>query len=58
MLLAKVESIGFEFRLTIFSREYEKYASKILEDRIIVIDGRVRFDNERDEISVSPATSF
>jgi DNA polymerase III subunit alpha len=58
MLLARVESVWFEFRLTIFSREYEKYASKILEDRVIVVDGRVRFDNERDEISVSPATSF
>jgi DNA polymerase-3 subunit alpha len=54
MLLAKVESAGFEFRLTVFSRDYDKYAPKIEEDRIIVVDGRVRFDSERDEISVSP----
>ena len=54
MLLAKVESVGFDFRLTIFSRDYDTYATKVEEDRIIVVDGRVRFDTERDEISVSP----
>lgn len=58
MLLAKVESAGFEFRLTIFSRDYDKYAPKVEEDRIIVVDGRVRFDRERDEISVSPGAGF
>lgn len=58
MLLAKVESAGFDFRLTIFSRDYEKYAPKIEEDRIIVVDWRVKFDWERDEISVSPGSGF
>ena len=58
MLLARVESAGFDFRLTIFSRDYEKYAHKVEEDRIIVVDGRVRFDRERDEISVSPGAGF
>jgi DNA polymerase III subunit alpha len=58
MLLAKVESAGFEFRLTVFSRDYDKYAPKVEEDRIIVVDGRVRFDSERDEISVSPGAGF
>jgi len=58
MLLAKVESAGFDFRLTIFSRDYDKYAPKVEEDRIIVVDGRVRFDSERDEISVSPGAGF
>jgi len=58
MLLAKVESAGFEFRLTVFSRDYDKFAPKIEEDKIIVVDGRVRFDRERDEISVSPRSGF
>jgi DNA polymerase III alpha subunit len=58
MLLAKVESVGFDFRLTIFSRDYDTYAAKVEEDRIIVVDGRVRFDTERDEISVSPGAGF
>lgn len=58
MLLARVDSAGFEFRLTIFSRDYEKYVNKVEEDRIIVVDGRVRFDRERDEISVSPGAGF
>lgn len=58
MLMATVESAGFDFRLTIFTRDYEKYAHKIEEDRMIVVDGRVRFDTERDEISVSPGSGF
>jgi DNA polymerase III subunit alpha len=58
MLLATVESAWFTFRLTIFSREYETYAEKVQEDCIIVVDGRVRFDTERDEISVSPAGGY
>lgn len=58
MLMATVQSIGFDFRLIIFSRDYETYAAKIEEDTIIVVDGRIRFDSDRDEISVSPGGSF
>ncbi len=58
MLMAKVESAGFEFRLTVFSRDYETYAHKIQEDTIIIVEGRLRFDTERDEISVSPGGGF
>jgi hypothetical protein len=56
MLMATLESVGFTFRLTIFSRDYETYASKVEEDRILVIDGRIKFDLERDEISISPGS--
>ena len=58
MLLAMVESAGFDFRLAIFSRDYDTYVSKIEEDRVIIVEGRVRFDTERDEISVSPGSGF
>lgn len=58
MVMASVESAGFTFRLIVFSRDYEKYVHKIIEDTIIVVDGRVRFDTERDEISVSPGAGF
>ncbi len=58
MLMALVESAGFDFRLVLFSRDYETYVSKIEEDRIIIVEGRVRFDTERDEISVSPGAGF
>lgn len=56
MLIATLESAEFTFRLTIFSRDYELYAPKVEEDKILVIDGRLKFDNERDEISISPGT--
>jgi DNA polymerase III alpha subunit len=58
MLMALVESARFDFRLVLFSRDYETYVSKIEEDRIIIVEGRVRFDTERDEISVSPGAGF
>ena len=58
MLIATLESAGFFFRLTIFSRDYDTYAKKIEEDKILVVDGRLRFDRERDEISISPGGSF
>lgn len=58
MLMATVESVGFDFRLTVFSRDYEAYAAKVEEDKIIVVDGRVKFDEERDEISISPGGWF
>jgi hypothetical protein len=38
MLLAMVESAGFDFRLAIFSRDYETYAPKIEEDRVIIVE--------------------
>jgi DNA polymerase-3 subunit alpha len=58
MLMAKVESVGFDFRLIVFSRDYETYAAKVEEDKIVVVDGRVKFDEERDEISMSPGAWF
>lgn len=54
MLMATLESAGFDLRLVIFSRDYDAYVSKVEEDRILIIDGRVKYDTERDEISVSP----
>ena len=56
--MATLQSAGFDFRLTIFSRDYETYAPKVEEDMILVIDGKVKFDNERDEISISPGVGF
>ncbi len=58
MLMATVESAGFDFRLVLFSRDYETYVNKVEEDRVIIVEGRVRFDTERDEISVSPGAGF
>ncbi len=54
MLMATVESVGFDFKLVIFPRDYEVYEKKVIEDMIVVVDGRLKFDTERDEISISP----
>lgn len=54
MLMATMESAGFDLRLVIFSRDYDAYVNKVQEDLILIIDGRVKYDAERDEISISP----
>lgn len=54
MCVAKVQSIGFEFRIVIFSRSYEVLAPKIQEDQIVVCDGKVRFDDTAREITLMP----
>ena len=58
MLTANVESIGFDFRIVIFPKDYEKYESKITEDTIVVANGRVKFDSERGELSLLPTAPF
>lgn len=58
MLMATVESIGFDFKLVVFPRDYETYENKVIEDMIVVVDGRLRFDTERDEVSISPGAAF
>lgn len=58
MMIAKVESIGFDFRIVIFPKDYEKYESKITEDTIVVANGRVKYDIERSELSLLPTAPF
>jgi hypothetical protein len=38
MLMATMESAGFDLRLVIFSRDYDAYVSKVEEDRILIIE--------------------
>lgn len=38
MLVATVESVGFDFRIVVFPKDYEKYESKIQEDTIVVVE--------------------
>ena len=58
MMIATVESVGFDFRIVIFPKDYEKYELKIIEDTIVVADGRLKFDDEADEISLFPAAGW
>lgn len=58
MIIAKVESAGFDFIVAVFPRDYALYKEKIIEDTIIIVEGKLRFDEERGEVSISPATPF
>jgi DNA polymerase III alpha subunit len=39
MMLAKCESVDFRFTITVFPKEYEKYANIIEEDKIVLVEG-------------------
>ena len=54
MIIATAESAGFNFTIAVFPRDYEIYANKILEDHIVVVNGKLRFDGERGEVSLAP----
>lgn len=58
MLIAKVQSAGFDFTVAVFPRDYELYKDKILEDTIVIVEGKLRFDSERGEVSLAPITPF
>ena len=57
-MVATVETVGFDFRIVIFPKDYEKYESKIEEDMIVVVDGRIKFDHESGEVSIFPSAGF
>ncbi|MBS9783927.1 DNA polymerase III subunit alpha [Candidatus Gracilibacteria bacterium] len=58
MLIARVESKGFDFRILIFPKDFDAYEHKILEDHMVIANGKVRFDDERNEISIAPSPFF
>lgn len=58
MIIATVQSVGFDFTLAVFPRDFSLYVDKILEDHIITVSGKLRFDAERGEVSISPTTPF
>ena len=58
MIIAVVQSVGFDFRVIVFGRDYDIYKEKLIEDTIVVVDGKLRFDEERGEVSLSPITPY
>lgn len=58
MIIAVVQSVGFDFRVIVFGRDYDIYKDKLIEDTIVVVEGKLRFDEEREEVSLSPITPF
>ncbi|PID84073.1 DNA polymerase III subunit alpha [Candidatus Gracilibacteria bacterium] len=58
MIVARVESKGFDFRILVFPKDFDAYQYKIQEDHMVIANGRLRFDDERGEISVSPSAGF
>lgn len=58
LIFAKVQSVGFDFTITVFGRDYKIYSDKIKEDTIVVVNWKLRFDEERWEVSIAPITPF
>lgn len=58
MIIATIQSAGFDFTVAVFPRDYDIYKDKIIEDTIVIVEGKLRFDAERGEASLSPITPF
>jgi DNA polymerase III alpha subunit len=54
MMLAKCESVDFRFTITVFPKEYDKYATLIEEDKIVLVEGGFQGNEQMEEISVIP----
>ena len=47
MIIATVQSIGFDFTVVVFNRDFSIYENKLIEDFIVSVEGKLRFDEER-----------
>ncbi len=54
MAVATCESVGFIFRIVVFPKSYEEFASKLEEDKIAVVEWRIRLDEVNAEVSIMP----
>jgi DNA polymerase III alpha subunit len=54
MMLAKCESVDFRFTITVFPKEYDKYATLIEEDKIVLVEGGFQGNEQMEEMSVIP----
>ncbi|MDD3120478.1 MAG: hypothetical protein PHF46_03665, partial [Candidatus Gracilibacteria bacterium] len=54
MLIAQCESFTFKFTITVFPKSYEKYVGTLLENTILMVDGKAYFNENNGEISIMP----
>ena len=52
MLTASCESHDFRFTITVFPKDYETYVNIIEVDTIAIVEGMIRLDDLRDEMSI------
>lgn len=54
MIVALCESFNFKFTILVFPKDYDKFQNLLVEDKIVMIDGRASLNETTWEISVSP----
>lgn len=54
MLTANCDSTFFRFVITVFPKDYEKYAPMLESGKIVMADGSLKFNEQMNEISVMP----
>ncbi|MDD2487149.1 MAG: DNA polymerase III subunit alpha [Candidatus Gracilibacteria bacterium] len=56
MLIANCDSTTFKFNVLVFPRDYEKFVNTIQEYKVLLVDGNLSLNEDREEIAVMPAS--
>ena len=56
MMIVSCDSSFFKFNVVIFPKEYEKYANSIEENKILIIDWNLQFNEAMSEIAILPSS--
>jgi DNA polymerase III alpha subunit len=46
MIFLAVESFNYDFEITIFDKDHEKYKDKVKEDMVVIVDGYLSINQE------------
>lgn len=55
MMIVSCDSSFFKFNVVIFPKDYEKYANSIEENKILIIDWNLQFNENMNEIAILPS---
>lgn len=56
MLIANCDSTTFKFSVLVFPKDYEKFVGIIQENKVLLVDGNLSLNEEREEIAVMPSS--
>ncbi len=54
MLVASCDSTFFRFNITVFPKDYEKFANILKENHIVMVDWNLKFNEQMNEIAIMP----
>lgn len=54
MGVALLSSVGFEFEMVVFPKDYDAYVGYLSEGKVLFIDGELKIDSENNRIQILP----